>query len=83
MSTEVQPHNEQWTAVISVEVQEEKLVLMYPRIGMTTDSILGYEAFGIASGAYSSTKKYCTHCKAGGKESLTLLIRGDRAVASW
>ena len=28
-------------------------------------------------------EKYCTHCKAGGKERLMLLIRGDRAVASW
>ena len=48
--------DEKWTAVNSVEVQAEKLVLMYPRIGMSTDSILGYEAFGIASGAYLSTK---------------------------
>ena len=40
----------------SVEVQAEKLVLMYLRIGMSIDSILGYEAFGITSGAYSSMK---------------------------
>ena len=45
-----------WTAINSVEVQAEKLVLMYPRIGMSMDSILRYEAFGIASGAYSSMK---------------------------
>ena len=42
--------------VNSVKVQAEKLVLTYLRIGMSTDSILRYEAFGIASGAYSSTK---------------------------
>ena len=42
--------------VNSVKVQAEKLVLIYPRIGTSTDSILGYEAFGIASGAYSSMK---------------------------
>ena len=42
--------------VNSVEVRAEKLVLTYLRIGMSTDSILGYKAFGIASGVYSSMK---------------------------
>ena len=82
-STGVQFHDEKWTAVNSVKVQAEKLVLTYPRIGTGMDSILRYETFGIASGVYSSMKIYCTHCKAKGEDRLTLLIRGDRAVASW
>ena len=53
-STGVQFCDEKWAAVNSVEVQAGKLVLTYLRIGMSTDSILRYEAFGIASGAYSS-----------------------------
>ena len=43
------------------------------------DSILGYEAFGIASGAYSSMKNNVLMARAKGEERLTLLIRGDRA----
>ena len=42
--------------VNSVEAQAEKLVLTYLRIGMSMEFILGYEAFGIASGMYSSMK---------------------------
>ena len=55
-STGVQFHDEKWTAVKSIELQAEKLVLTYLRIRMSTDSILRYETFGIASGAYSSMK---------------------------
>ena len=55
-STGVQFHDEKWTVVNSDEVQAEKLVLMYLRTGTSMDSILRYEAFGIASGAYSSMK---------------------------
>ena len=56
VSTEVQAHDEWWTVVNSVKVQAEKLVLTYPRRGVNMDSILGYEAFGTASGVYSSMK---------------------------
>ena len=55
-STGVQLHDEKWTAFNSVKVQAEKLVLTYQRIGMSMDSILRYETFGIASGVYLSMK---------------------------
>ena len=56
VSMEVHPSDEKWTVVNSVKVQAEKHVLMYPRIEVSMDSIPRYEAFGIASGAYSSMK---------------------------
>ena len=55
-STGVQFHDAQWTVVNSVKVQAEKLVSTYLRRGMSMDSILGYGAFGIATGVYSSMK---------------------------
>ena len=42
---------------------------------MSMNSILRYEAFGIISGVYSSMKNIVLIAR--------LLIRGDRAVASW
>ena len=35
---------------------QENLILTYLRIGTSTDFILRYEAYGIASGTYSSMK---------------------------
>ena len=55
-STGVQFCDEKWTVAKSVKVQAEKLVLTYLRIRMSMDSILRCEAFGIASGTYSSMK---------------------------
>ena len=55
-STGVQFHDKKRTVVNSVEVEAEELVLTYPRIGTSMDSILRYGAFSITSGAYLSMK---------------------------
>ena len=44
---------------------------------MSIDSILGYAAFSITSGAYLSMKNIIFFCMAEGEH------RGSRAVASW
>ena len=47
------------------------------------DSILRYKAFGITSGTYEYEKLVLAASKAEGEERLTLLVRDDKAVASW
>ena len=82
-STRVQFCDAQWTVVNSVEVQAEKTCFDVSK----DRNEYGFHTWvqGLWHNKWSilEYEKYHTHCKAKGKERLTLLIRGDRAVASW